>query len=355
MHGLSATAILATGTLISGITLLPGLLGADPPTPPCPIATGEFDAQAGASNQITTCKVLEALSLVDEGRIVPLGRVYEAGMPLFGDREYNFEQKMPDPVPVGEENDPRPTGGPFGPNGTIFNDGIMFRTEIDQVGTQFDGPGHIGRIQDGDPRKGKYFLGLQVKKVNATPAEPEGGLRELGVEHVKPLVTRGILVDVAPDGTSDCAGQPCWDRGEEISLDDVAAALEDQGMSLDDITSGDAVFFNTGWGHLWMVENERFNDGMPGIGFEVGEWLVERGVVLVGADNWAVEVTPNPENADLGFPLHQLFITDNGIFLHEILVFDELISAGVYEFVYVFVPVQFKGATGSPGNPIAVY
>ena len=80
----SATAILATGTLISGITLLPGLLGADPPTPPCLIATGEFDAQAGASNQITTCKVLEALGLVVEGRIVPLSRVYEAGMPLFG-------------------------------------------------------------------------------------------------------------------------------------------------------------------------------------------------------------------------------------------------------------------------------
>ena len=41
--------------------------------------------------------------------------------------------------------------------------------------------------------------------------------------------------------------------------------------------------------------------------------------------------------------------------LHEILVFDELISAGVYEFMYVFVPVPFKGATGSPGSPIAVY
>ena len=85
---------------------------------------------------------------------------------------------------------------------------------------------------------------------------------------------------------------------------------------------------------------------------EVGTWLVNKEVVLVGSDNWAVEVLPN---GTLFFPLHQLFMTDNGIYLHEILVFDELISAGVYEFMYVFVPVPFKGATGSPGSPIAVY
>ncbi len=155
------TAFLATGTLISGITFLPSLLRADPP---CPIATGGFDAEAGASNQITTCKVLEALDLVQEGRIVPLGRDYEAGMPLFGTRVYEFSQPTP-PVcdnfgqpdgctPQGEEDDPRPTGGPFGANGVIFNDEFLV-SEIGQVGTQFDGPGHIGRAQDGDPRKGK--------------------------------------------------------------------------------------------------------------------------------------------------------------------------------------------------------
>ncbi|MCK5363429.1 MAG: cyclase family protein [Gammaproteobacteria bacterium] len=250
------TALLATGTLISGITFLPDLLGADPPAPPCPIATGEFDAQAGASNQITTCKVLEALNLVNDGRIVPLGRDYEAGMPLFGTRVYELSQPTPpecvapdDPpgcTPVGQQDDPRPTGGPFGANGLIFNDEFVV-SEIGQVGTQFDGPGHIGRIQAGDPRKGKYYLGLSVKKVNATPAEPEGGLRELGVEHVKPLMTRGILVDLASDGDSVCAGGPCWDAGDEILLEHVEDALIYQGMSLDDIGSGDAVFFNTGF------------------------------------------------------------------------------------------------------------
>ena len=199
-------------------------------------------------------------------------------------------------------------------------------------------------------------MDFRVDQVNATPNNPEGGLRELGVEHVKPLMTRGILVDVAPFGKAapKCGRSKCWDAGEEIQLDDVVAALEAQGMSLDDIESGDAVFFNTGWGHLWMKDNDRFNSGAPGIGLAVGQWLVARGVVLVGSDTWPVEVVPNPDPT-LAFPVHQLFITDNGIFNHENLDFDGLISEEVYKFMYVFVPVQFKGATGSPGNPIAVY
>jgi hypothetical protein len=281
-------------------------------------------------------------------------------MPLFPGREYNFEQKMPEVIPPGEDNVPRPTGGPFGANGLIFNDGIVFRTEIDQVGTQFDGLGHAGTSNSGDPTKGKYFLNLKVEDVNATPNDRVDGLRMLGIEHVKPLMTRGILVDVAPFGKAEREPgscdynntSQCWDVGDEITVADVETALAAQGMSLDDITSGDAVFINTGWGNLWRVDNDRFNSGMPGIGMEVGNRLVDKEVVLVGSDNWAVDVVPN---GTLVFPLHQLFMTDNGIFLHEVLNFNELISAGVYEFMYVFVPVPFTGATGSPGNPIAVY
>ncbi len=351
----------ATALTLSGIMFLPKALS---PQAPCPLATGNFDQEAGASNQITTCKVLEALSLVEEGRIVPLGKDYEAGMPIFPGRAFEFQQKMPPEVPSGEEDVPMPTGGPFGDNLLIFNDGLlagMFNdendavlgTEIDQVGTQFDGPGHIGRAQKaGDPTKGKYYLNKPVQQVNATRAEPEGGLRALGVEHVKPLVTSGILVDLAPMGTSDCAGQPCWDAGEEITLADVEAALVFQGLNLDDVESGDAVFFNTGWGHLWMVDNERFNSGQPGIGLEVAGWLVDREVVLVGSDNWAVEFSPSPPDV---FPVHQVLITDNGIFLHENLTFEGLISEDVYEFMYMFMPVPIKGATGSPGSPLALF
>jgi kynurenine formamidase len=44
----------------------------------------------------------------------------------------------------------------------------------------------------------------------------------------------------------------------------------------------------------------------------------------------------------------------NGIYLMENLVLDELATERVYEFAFVFAPLPLKGATGSPGNPIAV-
>jgi len=47
-------------------------------------------------------------------------------------------------------------------------------------------------------------------------------------------------------------------------------------------------------------------------------------------------------------------IAKNGILNHENFDFAELIRNQVYEFAYIFVPVPLKGATGSPGSPIAV-
>ena len=124
-------------------------------------------------------------------------------------------------------------------------------------------------------------------------------------------------------------------------------------MSEDDIQAGDAVLFNTGWGSLWMVDNERYNSGAPGIGMEVSRWLADQEVTTVGADTWPVEVAPG-EDPNVAFPVHAELIIKNGILIHENLNFDGLIEDEVYEFAYIFVRAPFKGATGSPGSPIAV-
>ena len=51
---------------------------------------------------------------------------------------------------------------------------------------------------------------------------------------------------------------------------------------------------------------------------------------------------------------HQWWITINGIYIHENLALGQLAADRVYEFAYIFSPLRLKGATGSPGNPIAV-
>jgi len=49
-----------------------------------------------------------------------------------------------------------------------------------------------------------------------------------------------------------------------------------------------------------------------------------------------------------------LLLVRNGIYNLENLDLEELARDKVYEFAFIFAPLRLKGATGSPGNPIAV-
>jgi kynurenine formamidase len=173
------------------------------------------------------------------------------------------------------------------------------------------------------------------------------GLKKLGTEKLKPLFTRGHLVDI------QAVKGRMMDAGEEISVADIRAALQRQNMQESDIKPGDGIFFNTGWGALWMKNNDRFNAGEPGIGLEVARWVIEKDLCLTAADTWAVEVVPNPDK-NLAFIVHAELQTKHGILNHENLNFDDLIAERKYQFVYVFTPSPIKGATGSNGCPIAV-
>lgn len=282
------------------------------------------DDQSGASNLMTPEKALEAITLMKTGTVVSLGRTYEPGMPLFGNRIFAVRGTG------------GLAGGPLADNKVIWMDDFL-STEIGQVGTQFDGLAHIGIGGD----KPVFY--------NNTPADEifgSYGVRKLGIEHVRPFFTRGIVIDmVALKGRN-------MEAGEEISLADVEAALEKQGTAAPG--KGDVVLFHTGWGSLWMKDNALFNSGCPGIGLEVAQYLGEQGVAIVGADTWPIEVVPNPDSA-LAFPVHQEMITKRGIFLHENIATERLAEAGVHEFAYIFSPMPTKGATGSPGAPLAVY
>ena len=295
-----------------------------------PSSWGEGD-EAGASNHITAEKVLSAVSLIATGKVYELGRVYEQGMPLFGTRVFRLT------IPGS------PTGGPFGENQLVYHD-EMVSTEIGQVGTQFDGLGHIGKLQGGNTNNKKQML-FYNGFTEAEIATSEG-LIKLGIEKVKPIITRGILIDIAK-----LKGD--MNAGDQITLDDVNKALDAQGLSATDIHAGDAVLFRTNWGRHWIVDNDAYNNGAPGIGLEVAAWLASKDVALVGSDTWPVEVVPNP-NPNLAFPVHQKLLTDSGIFLHENLNLEELSSNNAYQFAYIFVRVPIKGATGSPGSPIAI-
>ena len=289
------------------------------------------DDQAGASNHITPAKVLDAAKWIKDGKIYRIGHDYDSNMPLFGKRVFTLR------ILGG------PTGGPFGDNRMVYHDEFV-TAEIGQVGTQFDGLGHIG-IQMGavgDKKEMRFYNGFA-----AADFSDAYGLKKLGVQNCKPFFTRGHLVDmVAVKGRM-------MEAGEEITVADVRAAFQKQNMQEADVKPGDAIFFHTGWSSLWGKNNDKYNSGEPGMGLEVANWVIEKDLCLTGADTWAVEVVPNPDKT-LAFAVHSTLQTKYGIYNHENLVFDSLIADKKYQFVYSFAPVPMTGATGSPGSPIGI-
>ncbi len=280
--------------------------------------------ERGAANRITPAKVLEAVSLIEEGRIYELGRVYEPGMPLVGNR--HFALSIPG----------LPTADLGAENGVVYNDEIL-STEIGQVGTQFDGLGHIGTEVDGEH---VFYNGFRLSEFGTAY-----GLERLGIENVGVIFTRGVLVDVPR-----YKGVERLDPTYVITVEDIEGALEMAGLT---IREGDAVLFHTGWGQLWMVDNEAYGASEPGPGITAIKWLAEQDIVMTGADNFAMEAVPG-ENPNRPIEGHQWLLTRHGIYNVENLDLSELAADGVYEFAFIFAPMKLKGATGAPGNPIAV-
>jgi kynurenine formamidase len=171
------------------------------------------------------------------------------------------------------------------------------------------------------------------------------GFSKLGIEHVGAIMTRGVLIDVAA-----LKGVAVLPDTYEITVADLQGALARQKLTLQ---PGDAVIIHTGWGTLWGKDNARYQRVSPGVGTAAAEWLAKQDPMLVGADNTAVEISPNPDS-QLAGPGHQILIVVNGIHLLENLRLDELAARRVYEFALIVEPLKIQGGTGSTVAPIAI-
>ncbi len=285
--------------------------------------------EAGASNWITPEKIIKALTYAKEGKVYELGHPYERSMPLGGTRSYKLSVVD--------------TGPAAGANKQLGNEEVI-SGELGQVGTQFDGPGHIGAlIKYGDgTMKGVYYNGFTQEEV----VHPDG-LRRLGVQNVKPIISRGILIDIpAYKGLGRLV------NSYEVTLADVRGAMARQGINESSITPGDVIIFRYGWAQLWNTPQD-YNRNPPGIGLEVARWLIDKKITMTGADTAPTEVQPNPDK-DLVVPVHQELIMKNGILNLENMDLESLAANKVYEFLFIFTPTRFVGASGSPGRPIAI-
>jgi kynurenine formamidase len=287
------------------------------PSVRCPSKWGAADTR-GSANHMNTKSVMRAKELMRSGEVIEMAHPLNAQMPFFGTRRFDVHTKR-----------------------TFMNDFSnrrgsneeMVLSEIGQVGTQFDGFAH-------QTHEDSHYNCVKTGDI-----ETRGGFKKFGMETVGTLMTRGVLIDVA--GLKGVATLP---DAYEITVEDLEAAMKRQNLT---IQPGDAVLIHTGWGLLYGKENARYVKTCPGIGVKAAEFLAKLDPMLIGADNWPVEVAPNPD-PKLSLPVHQVALVVHGIHLLENLKLDEMAAKRIYEFAFVMQPLKAAGFSGSTVAPVAI-
>jgi kynurenine formamidase len=285
------------------------------------------DDEAGALNEITPAKVLEAVALVRHGEVHDLAHVLHQGVPAFPGR--TFRQYLT--TNAHYVNRRSPLAGPAGLGAGSVNWVLEQITATQQMGTHMDGLNHLQR---GD----RTYNGHRLADI----AE-DWGTNRLGVETLPQVVTRGLLLDVAAARGLDRLGP-----GDVVTVSDAEIALAGH-----EIRPGDGVLFHTGWGRLWGIDDDRYGSGEPGPGMELARWLVDRRVALTGCDTWSYGAYP-AEREDAPFVVPQTLNVDHGVVVMENLRLAEAVDRGLREFMLVVSHAKIRGATGAWVCPLAV-
>jgi kynurenine formamidase len=258
------------------------------------------------------------VGIIQTGEIIEIAHVLNDKMPFFGTRRFDVHVK-------------RTFMNAFS-NRRGSNEEVVI-SEIGQVGTQFDGFAH-------QTHETSHYNCHKTEDISV-----RGGFTKLGIQQAGMFFTRGILIDVA-----GFKGVDTLPDTYEITVEDLEGALKKQGTT---IQTGDAIVINTGWGRLYAKENARYVKTCPGIGVKAAQWLISKDPILLGADNWPVEVAPGSD-PQLSLPVHQLALVVNGVHLLENLKLDELATKQVYEFAFAMQPLKIQGGTGSTVSPVAI-
>ncbi len=279
------------------------------------------DDRLGALNLLSPELVREAAKLITTGKTYALGVETGRHTPAVGTRTFQIFTMA--------ANDG--SGATQGTNEGIFNDDLLM-TWLG-IGSQIDGLGHFGIGH-------RYYNGVHVSEF----LQPDG-VTTFGIHTLPPIVTRGVLLDVAA-----FKSVKRLDGGTPINKTELEGAARRQGVEL---RRGDVVILNTGWQAVATEDPETFLASEPGLGVEGAEYLVGKGVVAVGADNWALEVFPSENEQEWGI-VHQMLLARNGVYILENMRTDELVADGVSEFLFTLGAARFVGAVQMVINPVGI-
>jgi len=212
------------------------------------------------------------------------------------------------------------------------------------AGTHIDALCHVGyggQLYNGRPQSSNSAL---------------MGAQWCGAEHLGPIVTRGVLIDVPRlRGIDELA---C---GTAVVADDLAAGYEAAGLVPE---PGDALLVRTGEIRYYLAgDRDRYALGkdwaLTGIGLSCTEWCHAHDIGAVFGDTYPYEVMP-PEsgNWDDLLAVHMLQLRDMGLIQGQNWNFEVLAEAvatdGRAGCLLVAAPEPIVGATSAPVNPVAI-
>jgi kynurenine formamidase len=181
--------------------------------------------------------------------------------------------------------------------------------------------------------------------VNVDDVERADGYRAHGAETIRPLLGRGVLLDVA--GWKKVAALA---PNTSISAEDLERCARATGV---EVKRGDVLLVRTGYGPFWADEATYLT--AAGLSKSANVWAADRAVSAVGADNMAWDsMTEQDPETNMTLFGHVHLLVRHGIYIMENLNLEDLSAAGCREFCFVGVPLKLRGATGSPIRPLAL-
>ncbi|MER0480618.1 cyclase family protein [Streptomyces sp. Edi2] len=285
------------------------------------------DDEIGTLNLITDQVVREAAGCIRSGRRIPLA------LPL---RQDGVQTGV---IP-GRVN---PLHTMTAINQEIFGPGTVATTDDAvtmglQAATHWDGLAHVSH-------SGRLYNNRPADSVTA-----HDGATCLGVEKATPIVSRGVLLDVArTHPTGQLPG------GYAITPEDLDAAEERAGTA---VRAGDIVLVRTGQlRHYLAGDRQAYAFPSPGLSLRTPEWFHARDVAAVANDTLTFEIFP-PEIENLWMPVHALDLVEMGMPQGQNWNLEELATAcaeaGRWTFLLSAVAEPFVGGSGAPVAPVAI-
>jgi kynurenine formamidase len=206
-----------------------------------------------------------------------------------------------------------------------------------QAATHWDALAHVS------------YEGLLYNGV-ASSVITDSGAARMGIDKIRTLVGRGVLLDVAA-----AKGVDRLEGGYPLTAADLDVAAEHGHVTL---RAGDIVLIRTGQ-IQWFFKGDRERYGTPASGpsLQTVEWFHAHDVAAVATDNLTFEVFPS-EREDALLPVHLLHLVDMGMTQGQNWNLEDLAEDcaddGRYSFFLDASPLPITSAVGSPVNPIVV-